>query len=127
MKINFLRSVLSGAMVWSMIFILFIALSMIPHVKDNQTHQIIIVGILLIPFSLLGATFYYKKGKMGHGIILASIMAATGLLLDACITVPLLILPTEHGSYSSFYADPFLWVLIAENVILVTLYKYVRK
>lgn len=127
MKINFLRSILSGAIVWSMIFTLFIVLSMIPVVKDSKSYQIIIVSIMLIFFALLGATFYYKKGAIGHGLVVGSVMAATGLLLDACITVPLLILPIEGGSYSHFYSDPFLWILIAESMIVVTLYHYLKK
>lgn len=126
-KIHLFRAILSGAMVWSMVFSLFIILSIVPVIKDSNHYQGIIIALLIIPFALLGALFYYKKGATSNGSVVGLFMALTALVLDSCITVPFLILPTENGSYLMFYSDPLLWILIAENIVVLTLFWRLKK
>lgn len=118
---NSFRAILSGALVWLLIFITFGVLAYIPGIKDSMNQQALIVGILIIPYAMVGATFYYKNNKKDNGIILGLIMVFTALVLDALITVPFFSIP-NGGSYSSFYSYIFLWVLVFIN--LTTVYFY---
>ncbi len=120
-KIVIFRSILSGGIVWVMIFSLFLILSLVPLVKDSLTAQGVTVMVLVIPFSLLAALFYYRKGAASNGLVVGIIMVLTALFLDSVITVPLLIIPAK-GSYVTFYSDPLLWILIAENFLVIFLY-----
>lgn len=120
-NIDIIRSIMSGGIVWGLIFSLFLILSLIPVVKDSLTVQEATVTVLVIPFSLLAALFYYKKGASSNGLVVGIIMAMTALSLDSVITVPLLIIPA-NGSYVTFYSDPFLWILVAENFLVIILY-----
>ncbi len=112
------RAVLIGAMVWVFTFISFALLGFVPLIKDSLHLQASIVGILLVPFALFGASVFYTNGNKEKGITTGIIMALTALLLDAGITVPLLEIP-KGGSYQSFYSYPPLWILVIINIATV--------
>jgi len=46
--------------VWVFVFTAFMVLAYVPIIKDSMNKQSLIVGILIIPFALLGASIYYK-------------------------------------------------------------------
>lgn len=114
-------AILTGALVWLFIFIAFAGLGYIPIIKDSLNKQALIVGILIIPFATYGAYIYYKKGNKSNGFVVGLIMAATALVLDAIITVPLIEIPNGR-SYQSFFTYPLLWLLAAVNVATVFFY-----
>ena len=118
---NKLRAIFAGAIVWVFVFIAFMVLAYVPIIKDSMNKQSLIVGILIIPFALLGASIYYKNGNKDNGFIIGTIMVVTALTLDALITVPLVFIP-NGGNYQSFYTYPLLWLLVAVN--LATVYFY---
>jgi hypothetical protein len=118
---NKIRAVLTGSLVWIFVFIAFIVLGFVPIIKDSMDQQSLIVGILIIPFALFGASIYYRNGNKDNGLIVGIIMAITALLLDALITVPFVYIP-NGGSYHSFYTYPQLWLLVVVN--LTTVYFY---
>ncbi|MEM0575821.1 DUF5367 family protein [Flavobacterium polysaccharolyticum] len=118
---NKIRAILTGALVWLLIFIVFAILSNISITKDSLNLQASIVGIFIIPFATFGASIYYKNGNKNNGFIVGLIMVATALVLDAIITVPLIEIPHGRG-YQSFYTYPLLWLLVAVN--LATVYFY---
>ncbi|MBY0425990.1 MAG: DUF5367 domain-containing protein [Cytophagales bacterium] len=115
------RAILTGGLVWVFIFISFTILDIIPTIKDSMNLQALIVGVLIIPFALFGASIYYKNGNNNNGFVLGIKMVVTALLLDALITVPFVVIPTG-GSYQSFYAFPLLWLLVVVNITTVYLY-----
>lgn len=118
---NFARAILSGAITWVFIFCSFAIMSFIPVIKDSDLLQQIVICLLLIPFVIIGAKYYYKKGDKIHGLKIGSLMVATGLLLDALFTVPLVIIP-QDGTYADFYSRPFIWIIVVEFVTIVYLY-----
>ncbi len=103
------RAILAGIIVWIFIFITFSIMSSIPIIKDSEIQQNLIIYILLFPYVLFGIRFYYKKEQQTNGFIIGLIMAFTSIILDALITVPLVIIP-HGGSYASFFSSPFLGV-----------------
>ena len=114
-----LRAITAGALVWAMVFALFTVMSFIPVIKDSELQQNMMVYIFLIPFAAIGSVMYYKKGlKTTNGIIIGIIMAITGLVLDAAITVPFVIEPAG-GSYVSFFLSPLLAITVVEFITVV--------
>lgn len=118
---NKIRAISIGALVWVFIFISFTGLGYMPYVKDSLNLQALIVGVLIIPFALFGASIYYKNGNKDNGLVLGITMVVTALTLDALITVPFVEIP-NGGSYQSFYTFPLLWLLVAVNISTVYLY-----
>ena len=49
-------------------------------------------------------------------------MVSTAILLDVIITVPLVEIPYNGGSYQAFFTNPLLWILVIENVAVVYFY-----
>jgi len=119
MKIQ--RAILSGAIIWILIFISFAIMDFVPVIKDSELQKTLILYVLLIPIVLFGVKFYYKKGSKTSGILLGIVVAITGLTLDAIITVPVVIIP-HGGDYMSFYLDPLLWGIIIEFILITYLY-----
>ena len=115
------RAIASGAMIWVFIFITFTIMSFIPAVKDSEIQQNLILYVVLIPIVIFGAKFYYKKGDKTNGLIIGGIMSVIGLLLDATITVPFVIIP-QHGSYTSFFLNPLLWTTTIEFILITYFY-----
>lgn len=123
MKTN--RAILTGALVWLLIFITFAVLGYVPTIKDSLDLQAIIVAVLIVPFATFGASVYYKKGSKVNGVAIGLIMVVTALVLDALITVPLIEIPNGRG-YQSFYTYPLLWLLVIINMATVYFYWRLR-
>ncbi|WP_375562058.1 DUF5367 family protein [Bernardetia sp. OM2101] len=115
---KYLRAIFIGGMVWGLILLSFALLEFIPSIQDSLYLQALIVGILLVPFAMFGASVFYKNGNKENGMIIGIIMALTALVLDALITVPLVEIP-KGGSYQSFYSFPLLWFLVIINITTV--------
>ena len=69
-----------------------------------------------------GTHFYFKKVAESNSFFLGLYMFSMAFILDALITVPLLIIPSG-GSYSSFFSDPGFWLIAVLYVLTVVLYK----
>lgn len=115
------RTLAAGTMVWVLIFITFTIMSFIPIVKDSELQQNLILYVLLIPVVILGTKFYYKKGAATHGLLLGVVMSVIGLIFDALISVPYVIIP-HGGSYESFFINPLLLITSIEYILIVFLY-----
>jgi hypothetical protein len=119
---NLLRAIISGTMVWTMIFSSFIIAYYIPALKDSLTLQGLVIGVLILPFASLGSRFYFKKEKKSGALPVALIMALTAAILDAIFTVPFIEIPLNGRGYFEFFTDPLFWVLISEIILVVYLY-----
>ena len=116
-----IRAIISGIIIWALIFLVFTVLSFVPLVKDSELQQNMLLWIILIPITILGVKFYYKKGFKTNGLLIGAIIVVTGLILDALITLPYVIIP-NNGNYYDFYTSPFLLVTIIEIIIVTFLY-----
>jgi len=115
---KYFRTIFTGSLVWLMVFTAFAILGFVPIIKESLDLQASIIGILIVPFAIVGASIYYKNGNKENGLTTGIIMALTALILDAIITVPLIEIP-KGGSYQSFYSYPLLWVLVMINIATV--------
>ena len=118
---NIFRAILAGGIVWMMIFGLYTVMSFIPALKASETGQYFVVYGFLVAFVYWGAAFYFSKGGQTNGLLLAGVMITTALVLDAVITLPLVILPAG-GSYRGFFLDPMFLLIVAEYALIVFIY-----
>lgn len=116
------RIILSGSLVWLLIFSAFVGLSFVPAVTGAPLAQWLIVGVLIIPFAAWGTAIYYRKGAKTNGLVTALVMVTTALILDAVITVPFIEIPYNNSSYTRFFTNSLLWVLVAENMAVIYAY-----
>jgi hypothetical protein len=120
------RAILAGALIWLLVFVLFGVLDFIPATRDSQLWQGVIAGVLVIPFALLGAWFYYKNGARGNGGLVALVMVTTALLLDVLITVPLVELPYHGRDHQYFFTNPTLWIIVMEDLLVIYFYSRMK-
>lgn len=118
------RAIASGILVWALILSVFTATSFTPAITQIAMLQWLVVGAFIVPFAWIGAALYYRKKQMAdvNGLVSGSIMLTTALLLDALITVPFIEIPYNGSSYTAFFSNPMLWVLVAENIAVIYLY-----
>ncbi len=76
----------------------------------------------IIPFAALGATVYYKSKDKTNGFLIGTLMVLIALILDVFITVPFVETPHNGRGYAEFFADPLLWMLVVENVLVIYTY-----
>lgn len=115
------RAILTGALIWLFVFTTFSVLDYVPSISDSLNQQTLIVALLIIPYAILGASVFYKNGNKVHGLISATIMSVTAIMLDVLITVPFVEMP-KGGSYISFFTYPLFWLLVTIN--MATVYSY---
>lgn len=116
-----LRAFQSGIIAWLLIFLSFTIMSFLPLIQDSTNLQNGIIALLIIPFILIAAKFYYKKQSELNGLALGFFIIITCLSLDALITVPFVIIP-KGGSYADFFTDPGLFILAGEIFTISFLY-----
>lgn len=101
-KLNLKRAISIGALLWLIIFIEWSIIVMTPVLKDLKFWQYVIHFFILIPIVCFGASYYYKNKNNTNGFLLGLVMMLTAAILDAVITVPLLVIP-QGGSYIDFF------------------------
>ncbi len=123
MKIR--RAILSATITW-LLGVSAYTLSYFMDWMDDKAFQSNLVLVLaLIPSTILGAYFYYRKHYDTNGFNLGVIMLITIMTLDALITVPLFIIP-EGGNHVTFFVDPWFWLLAIELIMVAWLYSRYR-
>ncbi|MBT3539395.1 hypothetical protein HOF40_04190 [Candidatus Parcubacteria bacterium] len=115
MKIK--RAIAFGVMLWVGIFAIISILMFTPSLQDKDFYQFLILWILLIPLVLLLAKWYFREDSptTKKGFLLGIIGVLVGTVLDIAITVPLFV-----KSYSVFYSNVFMYIGIAEGILLAT-------
>ena len=93
----------------------------IPVMEDQEFQANLVLMVAIVPAALLGARNYYAKGYTTNGLLLGVTMFLGAMILDACITVPVFIIPSG-GSHLSFFGDPGFWFIAIEYVSIVVAY-----
>ncbi|EAR14844.1 hypothetical protein [Robiginitalea biformata] len=120
-KMKFLRATISALIVWAIGVTAYVCSYMIPLMENPDTQANWVLTLALIPATALGASYFYMGGFRINGLILGAFMFGVTILLDACITVPVLIVPAG-GDHLSFFSDPVFWLIGLEYVGLIVLY-----
>ena len=122
MKNIHIKSVMISALVVYVLGVTaFVASYFFPVMHDPDLQANWVLSIALIPSVALGTHIYYRKGHKTHGFILGVFMFLIAMLLDAIITVPLLIMP-HGGNHISFFTDPGFWLIAVEYISIVLAY-----
>jgi hypothetical protein len=120
-----IRAIIAGLIVWALIFVEWTVLIFVPGLRSLGNWQFIIHYAMLVPITIAGISFYYGKNeKKIHGLYLGAVMLATGLILDALITLPFFVVP-QGGSFVGYYMNPLM--LIGYLVFLVVAFAYKKK
>ena len=120
-SLNIQRATLSALIVWTLGVTAFVISYFIPVMEDPDAQANWVLSIALIPATILGARFYYQKGGYTNGFLVGTYMFLVTIGLDACITVPVFILPAG-GSHLSFFGDPGFWLIGLEYIAVVAAY-----
>jgi len=120
-KLDYKRATFAAIIVWILGVLAYTTSYFITFLDNPEKQANLILVLSLIPFTLMGARFYYLKGNKVSGLKLGLYMFLITILLDACFTVPLLIVPFG-GSYQSFFGDIQFWGIGLEYVLIITTY-----
>ena len=105
---SLVRALIVSIVLWMIGALVFSIASMLPFIQEVPNGASWILAVLLIPLAIIGSRFYYHRGRKVHGVLLGLFMLSVSILMDALITVPMVILPSG-GSYHSFFMDLGFW------------------
>ncbi len=116
-----LRAILSGIIIWVLIFVEWSVIIFTPVLKDLGDWQYLIHYLVVIPIIIIGASYYYKGKNKVNGFLLGLVMLVAGVILDAIITVPLFTSP-KGVDHMKFFFNPLMLIGFAELIIVTGLY-----
>lgn len=118
MRTSYLWAIVSGLLIWALVFSTFVVFDL--SGMDMEVQGILI--LLLMPvYAFTGSWFLYRKGSALSGWIAGVLVTCTALAMDALVTVPLQEIP-RGGSYALFFTNGLLWTLAGLNLTTVWVY-----
>jgi hypothetical protein len=120
-----LRTIGIGILIWITGVSIYTLSFYIPILEDPEFQANILLSLGILPVVWFGAKQYYKTKSAAKGYWLGLAFFLTAAVLDALITVPLLIVP-NGGTYHSFFTAAGFWLIGIEFIIMTTAYWYSR-
>lgn len=114
---KYTRGLLFGLFLWTFIFIILSIFMFAPGIKDQVFFQYLILWVLLIPFVLFIAKWYFHTDEptTKKGVILGVAALVVYIVLDNIVIVPLFI-----KSYSIYFSNIYLYISMFEVLLLTT-------
>ncbi|MEM9324857.1 MAG: DUF5367 family protein [Bacteroidota bacterium] len=125
-SLNFKSAFIAALIVQVLGVSAFVASHFVQIMSDAELQANLALALTLIPAVTLGAHTYYRQGHQTNPAALGTAMFAIAIILDALITVPLLVIPAG-GDHASFFGDPGFWIIGVLYVSIVVLYHKVRR
>jgi len=122
---NILRALFTGIGIWTAGVGLFVLSYLIPIFENTDLQANLVLALWLPVFVWLGSYYYYKKNLTTHGIKLGLLFMIVAIVLDAAITVPVLLKPYNE-THLSFFTDLSFWLIALEILAVATVYYYLR-
>ncbi len=119
-----IKAIIVGVFIWSLGSIFYAASYLFPFLEDQELQANLVLAIIIIPSTWLGANIYYKGENM-HGLKFGTIAVLTAMLLDVIITVPFVVVP-QGGNHQDFFSAPAFWLIALEYLMVVILYWYLK-
>ena len=119
------RTLAIGIIIWILGVSIYTISFYIPILKDPELQANIFLSLGILPVVWFGTKLYYRKKSTTNGYWLGLAFFLTATVLDALITVPLLIVP-NGGTYHSFFTAAGFWLIGIEFIIVTTGYWYSR-
>ncbi len=120
-----IRALFTGLGIWTAGVGLFVLSYLIPILENTDFQANLVLALWVPVFVWLGSHYYYKKGLETHGLKLGLLFMLVAIVLDAAITVPVLLKPYNE-THLSFFTDPSFWLIAIEIVVVATAYYYLR-
>jgi uncharacterized membrane protein len=124
--LHFKRTLIAGCIAYVIGVAAFLTSFSFPVMSNVELQANLVLAIAIIPASIIGARFYYRKIKETHGLLLGIGMFLVVMALDAAITVPVFVIPAG-GDHLSFFTDPGFWVIAVIYILSVTIYSKFKK
>ncbi len=121
-----IRAIASGIIIWILGVTIFTLSYYAPLLNDLELQANIILSIALIPIVGIVSKSYFSIYTNTSGIKTGLIMLFTSIVLDATLTVPLLIIP-NGGTYIEFFISIAFWLIVIEYLLIVVLSKRICK
>lgn len=125
-NLNIKRAILSAIVAWTLGVATFVASYFVPVMIDADQQANLVLFVMIIPAATLGAWFYYQKEPKTNRFLLGTSMFLVTIVLDACITVPIFIIPFG-GNHVTFFSDPSFWLIGVEYICVVAVYRSLSK
>ena len=110
-----------GGLVWFLGVLAYSVSFYLPILENVEQQANLILFFVIVPLVWFGSWLYYRKGPQTHGLATGLVFFAMAALLDALITVPVLIMP-YGGSYYDFFTNLGFWVIGAEFIGTTVMY-----
>ncbi|NKI31816.1 DUF5367 family protein [Croceivirga thetidis] len=121
-----IRAIIIGVVIWFFGVSAFTLSFFIPILHDAELQANLVLFLTVIPLVWFGTKIYFLKGAKTKGFWVGLTFFFIAALLDALITVPLLIIP-NGGSHLEFYADPGFWCIGLLFIGVATLFGHLKK
>lgn len=102
------RAIIIGLLIWCLGVATFLGAFFLPIMEDRALQSNIALVIAIFPIVWFASRLYYKKDQKTNGFLLGVLFFAISGILDALITVPLLLAPYGE-THASFFGDPGFW------------------
>ncbi len=119
------RAISAGVLIWFLGVLSFSISFYVPVMENMEQQANLILFIAIVPIVWLGSSLYYGKGIYTHGLKTGITFFSIAAVLDALITVPLLVIP-YGGSHYEFFTDIGFWLIGLEFVGTTVLYRYFK-
>lgn len=119
------RAISIGAIIWILGVSAFSLSFYVPVLENLELQANLVLLITVIPLVWFGAKQYYKKDNKTHGMWVGITFFGVAAILDALITVPLLIVP-QGGNHYVFFSEPGFWLIGGVFITTAILYGHFR-
>ncbi|WP_242121578.1 DUF5367 family protein [Aestuariivivens sediminicola] len=119
------RTIGIGIIIWILGVSIYTISFYIPILENSELQANIFLSLGILPVVWFGTKLYYRKKSATKGYWLGLAFFLIASVMDALITVPLLIVPFGGTHYSFFTAIGF-WFIGIEFMIMTTAYWYVK-
>ena len=116
-----LRTIGIGTLIWVLGVTLYTLSFFVPIMENVESQANLVLFLGIVPIVWLGCQLYYRNNREAHGLLLGLVFFGISGILDALITVPLLVVP-NGGSYQSFFMDINFWLIGLEFILVSVLY-----
>jgi len=119
------RAVIIGVIIWIIGVAAFSLSFYVPILENLELQANLALFIVVIPLVWFGAQQYYKKDNKTHGMWVGITFFGVAAILDALITVPLLVVP-QGGNHYIFFSDPGFWLIGGVFITTAILYAHFK-
>jgi hypothetical protein len=119
------RAVIIGVIIWIFGVAAFSLSFYVPILENLELQANLALFIVVIPLVWLGSKQYYKKDNKTHGMWVGITFFGVAAILDALITVPLLVVP-KGGNHYIFFSDPGFWLIGGVFITTAILYAHFK-